>query len=65
MEATVVGEGAAAEQAGHDFDRLAESRQALARAGHLHPDRFVVGFVPTRTEADVEATTRDAIERRQ
>ena len=60
--ATVEREGATAEEPAQHLDRLAQPRQTLARAGHRHPDRLVLGFVPSRADADVEATVADAVE---
>ena len=65
VEPAVERERSAAEQTGHDVDRLGQAREALARARHLHADRVVLGLVPTRAETDVEPTTADAVERRE
>ena len=39
--------------------------ESLARARHLHADRFVLGFVPTRAEPDVESAAAHPVERRE
>ena len=49
--AAVVVERSAAEQSGDDVDRLTQPIEALTRRRHLHADRVVLGFVPTRTRA--------------